>query len=182
MISTVGSKAQARPIAIDWRWPPESWATSALRLGMWISSESRVARASDTILGLLRSRRPRTVRVGSRPEEQVAGDIHRVAERKVLIDHLDPSGARFGRAAEAHRLAIELDRARVRQVGAGEDLGQRRLAGGVVADQAQHLARPEVEIDPAQRLDAAERLANAAHAHAGYGRAVARPPERVDRA
>ena len=71
MISTVGSKAQARPIAIDWRWPPESWATSALRLGMWMSRESRVARASATILALFRSRSPSTVRVGSRPRNRL---------------------------------------------------------------------------------------------------------------
>ena len=42
-------------------------------------------------------------------EEQIAGDIDRVAERKVLIDHLDARGACVGRRGEDHRLAVDLD-------------------------------------------------------------------------
>ena len=36
-------------------------------------------------------------------EEEVAGDIDRVAERQVLIDHLDARGARVGRRGEDDR-------------------------------------------------------------------------------
>ena len=38
---------------------------------------------------------------------------------------------------------------------AGKDLDQRRLAGAVVADQADHLAAVDAEVDPAQRIDVA---------------------------
>ena len=43
-------------------------------------------------------------------------------------------------------------------------LGQRRLAGSVVADQPEALARIEVEVDAAQRLDRPEGLEDAAQA------------------
>ena len=41
---------------------------------------------------------------------------------------------------------------------AGDDLHQRALAGAVLADETMDLAGGEREVDPAQRLDAAEGL------------------------
>ena len=42
----------------------------------------------------------------------------------------------------------------------GDRLHQRRLAGAVVADEADHLAGVDGEIDPVQSLDRAESLAH----------------------
>ena len=56
-----------------------------------------------------------------------------------------------------HRLAADEDLAAGRLDHAGEDLDQRRLAGAVVADQADHLAAVDVQIDAAKRIDAAHR-------------------------
>ena len=44
---------------------------------------------------------------------------------------------------------------------AGDDLDQRRLAGAVVAHQADHLARQDLHVDVMQRADRAELLADA---------------------
>ncbi len=52
-------------------------------------------------------------------------------------------------------LAGEEDAPERRLVGAGQDLDQGRLAGAVVADQADDLAGLGVEIDAGQRVDAA---------------------------
>ena len=49
-----------------------------------------------------------------------------------------------------------------RRVEAGEDLHQGRLAGAVVADDAEHLARRDMEVHVAQRGDGAEILVDAA--------------------
>ena len=58
--------------------------------------------------------------------------------------------------ANAHRPAVELDRSRVRRVHAGDDLGERRFAGAVLADQAANATRRDREIDAAKRADRAE--------------------------
>ena len=73
-------------------------------------------------------------------EEDVLADVHVPAEREVLVDHLDADVAALVRALEMDRLAGDEDLAGVALVGAGEDLHQRRLAGRVVADEAEDLA------------------------------------------
>ena len=57
-----------------------------------------------------------------------------------------PAAARVERRAEVHRLAVEPDLALVRVQGARERLDQRRLAGAVVADDGEDLARVELEV------------------------------------
>ena len=52
------------------------------------------------------------------------------------------------------RLALDQDLALVGPVHAGQDVDQRRLAGAVVADQAERLAAVEVEGHALQRVDA----------------------------
>ena len=52
---------------------------------------------------------------------------------------------------------------RVRNEGAGQDLGQCRLAGRVVADESQDLSGAEPEVDALQRVDTAEALVDPAH-------------------
>ena len=65
-------------------------------------------------------------------------------------------------APSTQDLAVE---AAVR-VDAGEDLEQRRLAGAVLAAQAEDLAGARFELGAVERDDAAEALANAAHGEA----------------
>src|SRR5581483_2627042 len=47
-------------------------------------------------------------------------------------------------------------------MGAGEDLGERRLAGAVVAEQSHHLAGVHVEVDVRERPDRPEGLGHPA--------------------
>src|SRR4029077_15360720 len=53
--------------------------------------------------------------------------------------------------------ALELDRAPGRAVEAAEDVHERRLPGAVRPDQAEHLARPQLERDLSERLHAGVR-------------------------
>ena len=56
--------------------------------------------------------------------------------------------------------AVDLDLAGVRQVVAGDDLHERRLAGAVLTEQREDGAAGGVEIHPVEDLDATEGLAN----------------------
>src|SRR5581483_1532743 len=70
------------------------------------------------------------------------------------------------RAAGALRILAEhLHVAAVARAVALEDLDGRRLAGAVRAEQAEHLAGTDLEVDPAHRLVLAVALAQTAHAH-----------------
>ena len=64
-------------------------------------------------------------------------------------------------------LAVQPHLAFVGVVGAGERLDQRRLAGTVVTDDAEHLAREQVEIGAGERGDATEALDQAARGENG---------------
>ena len=67
-------------------------------------------------------------------------------------------------------LALEGDRAGVRRMDAREDLHERRLAGAVVADDGDDLARRDVEVDVRERRDRSEGLRDAAQGEdAGIG-------------
>ena len=67
-----------------------------------------------------------------------------------------------GRRADVGVLG-ETDRARRRRMDAGQDIEERRLARAVRADDADDLARIDIEIDGLQRVQAAEILAQPAH-------------------
>src|SRR3546814_6050407 len=75
----------------------------------------------------------------------------------VLVDHLDAGIAAVLRTAEPGGAPADQHLAPVALIGAGEDLHQRRLAGRVVADQAEHLARHQPEVDLVQRPHGTER-------------------------
>ena len=70
-----------------------------------------------------------------------------------------PQAGRVLRFGDRDLVAGETDRARVRAVDARDRLHHRRLAGAVVADQADDLALVDGEVDPVQSLDRAESLA-----------------------
>ncbi len=95
-------------------------------------------------------------------EEHIRRGGQIVAERKVLVDDLDPGLARLERLVEMHRPVLEHDLAGSRREVAGDDLDQRRLARAVVAHQAKHLAGLKLEIDLGQRLDRPEILGDLA--------------------
>ena len=76
-------------------------------------------------------------------EEDVERRRQVVAEREILVDDLDAGVARLERGGEAHRRAVEAHLAGRGGEAAGDDLDQRRLAGAVVAHEAEDLAAGE---------------------------------------
>ena len=86
-------------------------------------------------------------------EKEIAGDIDRVAERQILIDHLDARCTRVRRRAEGHRRSIDLDRAGIGNHGARQHLAQCRLSRAIVADQPEDLARPQHQRHVIERLN-----------------------------
>ena len=93
-------------------------------------------------------------------QEHVVVDGHARHEGEVLEDGVDPERASVRHGLELHLLAEDEDLAGVGLVKAGQDLDQRRLAGAVVADQPEHLARSEVERDVLERCHHTEALAD----------------------
>jgi hypothetical protein len=83
--------------------------------------------------------------------------------------------ARVARAGQPHRLALQDDPAAGRLMHTGDELDQRRLAGAVVANQRDDLARADVERHAFQRDDPAELLAyllerhHRSRGHCGHG-------------
>ena len=73
-------------------------------------------------------------------EEDVGGHVLLLGQRQVLVDHLDAELAPLAGIERQDVLAVELDRAGIGAVNAGDGLHQRRLAGAIVADQADHFA------------------------------------------
>ena len=93
-------------------------------------------------------------------EVHVLDDVQVVAERKILVDDLDPELRRVLRAADRDLLPVEPRLALVDRVDAGDALDQRRLAGAVVAHERHHLAGAHLEVDVGQRIDRTEALAD----------------------
>src|SRR5205823_3660448 len=100
----------------------------------------------------------RTVAAELAAEEEIGRDVERGCDGKILVHGLDPGPARVERRLEVHLLAVEAELALVRLQRAREHLDQRRLAGAVVADHGQHLARVEVEVGTRERRHVAEAL------------------------
>jgi hypothetical protein len=94
-------------------------------------------------------------------EKEIPCHIDRVTEAEILEDHLDAPRARVRRTGKASRLAINGDSAGIREVGPGQDLGECRLAGCIVANEAEAFAGEELKIDTPQGLDRAKALAYA---------------------
>ncbi len=84
-------------------------------------------------------------------DQDVAGDVQVLEQVELLVDEGDAARQRLGHAQRWPVLAIQPDRAGGRRHHAAQDLHQRRLAGAVLADQADHLARPDRQIDRGQR-------------------------------
>ncbi len=91
-------------------------------------------------------------------EIDVLVDRHVPGEGKVLIDHLYADRTGVAWAVEADGSSLEKELAGARRVEPGEDLHQRRLAGAVVADDAEHFAALQLQADGIERGDRAEIL------------------------
>ena len=96
-------------------------------------------------------------------EHDVLGDRHHRDQHEVLVHHPDPAVDRVLGRAEHDLLAVEQDLALVGPVEAVEDVHQRRLARAVLAEEREHLALAQVEIDLVVRDDPGEPLRDAPH-------------------
>ncbi len=103
-------------------------------------------------------------------EEQV--EVHRELrdQREILVDRLDPVCAGGLDRVEADALAADDDVAPVLLVEAAQDLDERALAGAVVADEPEHLALAEDEVDAAEDDERTEALRHAADLERELGR------------
>ena len=90
------------------------------------------------------------VEEGLLAQEQVLRHRHRRDQAGFLEHHRDALVARFQRRAQLHRPAFHQHLARAQRHHAGHHLGQRRLAGAVLAEQRVDLAAAQREVD---RLD-----------------------------
>ena len=97
----------------------------------------------------------------------------------VLVDGDDAARQRIVGAAQAQGLAVQHQRAGVGRVEPGQHLGQGRLAGPILADEAMNLAGAHHEIDAPQRLHAGKRFHDASTVEEGrIGHRRRRPAER----
>ena len=108
---------------------------------------------------------PRALRHQPFADIAAGGDVHAQVLPRILM-HETPVGTmqraqrrrrhRVHVVQPARRIAIP-DGAGIGRQPAGQHVQQRRLAGARFADHRQHLARPQIDIDAAQRGDGAER-------------------------
>ena len=107
---------------------------------------------------LLRRRAARARSVISRPMKMLRTMVCCTASARSWNTVSMPAVARLAGVPAVHRLAAHEDLAARRPHRAGENLDQRRLAGAVVADEADHLAAVDVHVDAAHGKDVAVRL------------------------
>ena len=172
----------ARATAIIWRCPPESAATG-LRGSTWSPSDPSCSRVDLYIADLFSHpiERPSGPRAStSRLRKKLCITSRVSTSGEVLVHGLDAEAAgELGRERLLQR-AVDVDLAGVRAVRAGDALDERRLAGAVVADEPEDLARVQREADVAERADGAVRLRRRAQlddrarrAHRAAGRPAA---------
>src|SRR5262249_21661770 len=92
--------------------------------------------------------------------KDVGGGGEIVAEREVLIDDLDAVLARVDRLVHDQLTAVHAHVAVGRGIIPGDGLYQSRLAGAVVAHQADHLPLIEIQGNVVESVDRAEMLGN----------------------
>ena len=100
-------------------------------------------------------------------QEQVLVDGQLRDQREVLVDGLDPVRAGVLDRVEADALAADEHVAAVLLVEPAQDLDERALAGAVVADEPEHLALAQDEVDAAEDDERAEPLRHAPHLERG---------------
>jgi hypothetical protein len=100
-------------------------------------------------------------------QEQVLIDRKLRNQREILVDRLDSLGPGGRDRVEADALAADDDVAPVLLMEAALDLDERALAGSVVADEPEHLALAQDEVDAAEDDEGTEALGHAAHLERG---------------
>jgi hypothetical protein len=96
-------------------------------------------------------------------QEQVLVDRELRDQGEVLVDGLDPVRAGSLDRAEADALAADDDVPRVLLLEPAEDLDEGALTRAVVADEPEHLALAEVEVDAAEDDERTEALGHTTH-------------------
>jgi hypothetical protein len=91
-------------------------------------------------------------------QEDVPGHVEVLGEVQFLVNENDAAALGVIDAVEMHRLAVQQDRAGIRSFNPGEDLHQGGFAGAVLADDREHLAAPQVDVDVFQGLHAGKGL------------------------
>src|SRR5580658_4966367 len=91
-------------------------------------------------------------------EQQILRDRHGRDEIDVLMDRDNPLRKRLVSAGGADRSSLIFHHPRVRRDHAGDDFGERRFAGAVLADEAADAPSANRKIDLSQRLHGAEPL------------------------
>jgi hypothetical protein len=86
-----------------------------------------------------------------------------------LIDGFDAAIARAGRRPESDFLAVQRDRAGVRDQGTRQGLDEAGFSGAVVADDGQHFAGKQIEIGAADSGDVSIPLDKAPSRQHGIG-------------
>ena len=104
---------------------------------------------------------------GAKAEGNVVPDVHIGIKRVVLEHHRDVA---IARAHVIHLPAVDLDRALLDVLEAGDGPEQGRLAAAGGTDQHGELARRDLEIDAAQHLDRSEALVQSTNGQLGHGR------------
>ena len=104
------------------------------------------------------------------PNEHVLGDRHVGGEGELLVDRDDAGALGVVGRRKNDRLAEQLDFARIRALGAGQNLEQRRLASAILAQERMDLRRSHFEMDVLQRKHAGKALADASHFEDGPAR------------
>ena len=94
-------------------------------------------------------------------EHHVVQHAQRLHQHEMLENHADAVADRFARGANAHRLAVDADFARVGFIETVEDRHQRRFAGPVFADDAVDDTALDGEIDVIVGVNRAEALVDA---------------------
>ncbi len=94
----------------------------------------------DPLRAPSRGRRRRTDPDRLRAERHRLDHVEHGHEHEVLVDHPDAGVDGGGRVVEDALLAVDEDLARIRLVQARQDVHERRLAGAVLAEEAEDLA------------------------------------------
>jgi hypothetical protein len=91
----------------------------------------------------------------------MCGAVERREHHRLLVGGGDPERVGVARVVEAALLAVDQDLALIGRDDAGQDLDQGRLAGAVLTEHSEHLARAQIEVDTPQCVHAAEPPADA---------------------
>ena len=171
-MTSLGLKVSARAIATVCCWPPENEPTERLIDGRCAPEPLDHLCRLAVHLGLVDKSRKKAEQLLRRlaAEEDVGGHVLLLGQRQVLVDHLDAELAPLAGIERQDVLAVEFDRAGIGAIDAGDGLHQRRLAGAIVADEADHLARLDRQVDAMQHVDGAKALADALQGEKGHTR------------